>query len=113
MAARALNSMYRLAVPASRRRRASGGTNQAANAREAVLRDATRQRAFQDAERLYLEVVAIKKAARELYSEDSLLMSVSDVVQMYEVNPFFEAGRADKIDAVTKLFREGRRRGTV
>lgn len=94
-------------------RRSLSGAHQTAQAREAVLREATRQRAFQDAEQLYLEVVAIKKAARDLYPEESLLMTVSDVVKMYEVNVFFEAERADKIDAVTNLFREGRRRGTV
>ncbi|KAJ6785774.1 hypothetical protein PWT90_03032 [Aphanocladium album] len=110
--AAAAPSMYSLSSASARRRRTSG-TNQSANAREAVLREATRQRAFQDAEQLYLEVVAIKKAARDLYPEDSLLMTVSDVVKMYEVNPFFEAERANKIDAVTNLFREGRRRGTV
>ncbi|OAQ98915.1 hypothetical protein LLEC1_03186 [Akanthomyces lecanii] len=82
-------------------------------AHEAVRRDATRQRAFRHAERLYLEVVSIKKAARDLYSEESLVTTVSDVVKMYEVNTFFEKERGEKIAAVTNLFREGRRRGTV
>lgn len=96
----------------SSRRRTSDKADHA-RARETVLRDATRQRAFQEAEQLYLEVVAIKKAARDLYPENSLLETVSGVVKMYETNSFFEAERADKIEAVTAMFREGRRRGTV
>ncbi|OAA77262.1 nb-arc [Akanthomyces lecanii RCEF 1005] len=100
--------------PSSPRRRMSDrATTAAAAAHEAVRRDAMRQRAFRDAERLYLEVVAIKKAARDLYDEESLVMTVSDVVKMYEVNAFFEKERGEKIAAVTSLFREGRRRGTV
>ncbi|TQV92059.1 Tetratricopeptide repeat protein [Cordyceps javanica] len=103
-------------LPSRRRRRSSHNASaeqHAAEARGAVLHDATRQRAFRDAERLYLEVVGIKKAARDLYSEESLMMTVSDVVQMYEVNVFFEAERAEKIPAVTALLHESRRRGTV
>lgn len=102
--------------PPPRRRmsdKATAAAAAAAAAHEAVRRDATRQRTFRDAERLYLEVVAVKKAARDLYDEESLLMTVSDLVKMYEVNAFFEKERGEKIAAVTSLFREGRRRGTV
>lgn len=103
------------ATRTSTKRRLSNtrGSGMAARVSEAVSLDANRQRAFQEAEKLYLEVVSIKKAARDMYTEESLVATVSDLIRMYEMNSFFEAGRADKIDAVKNQLRESRRRGTV
>lgn len=99
----------------TRRGRGSDKTSSSRSqqARAAVEREATLQRAFRDAEQLYLDVVGIKKAARDLYPEESLVATVSDVVKMYEVNAFFEAERVNKIAVVTTMLREARRRGTV
>lgn len=88
--------------------------NQSSRTTAAVLlHDTAQQRAFRGAEKLYLDVVAIKNAARDMYSETSVLETVQKVVDMYETNTFFESERANKIAAVTTLFREGRRRGTI
>ncbi|KAK5995898.1 Nephrocystin-3 [Cladobotryum mycophilum] len=79
----------------------------------ALLRDATRTRAFDEAEKLYLDAVSIKKAARELYSEEQVVATGSKLREMYENEGFFEGCRDEKVSALMALLREVRRRGTV
>ncbi|KAK0759238.1 hypothetical protein N5P37_008123 [Trichoderma harzianum] len=80
---------------------------------EAVLRDASRRRAFAEAEKLYLDVLAIKKSATELYREGEALETGSKLREMYESEPFFDDCRDEKVLALMGLLREMRRRGTL
>lgn len=78
-----------------------------------VARDATRRRAFEDAERLYVNVLQIKKSARELYSEEQIVATGSKLAEMYENEVFFADTRAEKLNKLMGTLREGRRRGTI
>lgn len=81
--------------------------------RDAVMRDAARRRVFEDAEGLYVEVIGIQKAARDMYSDDDLLATGSRLCEMYETSRFFAADKGGKVEALRTLLREGRRRGTI
>ncbi|PTB72478.1 hypothetical protein M440DRAFT_158309 [Trichoderma longibrachiatum ATCC 18648] len=80
---------------------------------EAVLRDASRRRAFGEAEQLYLDVIAIKKSAKELYREGEVIETGSKLREMYENEPFFEKCRDEKVLNLMGLLREMKRRGTL
>lgn len=80
---------------------------------EAVLRDASRRRAFAEAEKLYLDVLAIKKSATGLYREGEAVETGSKLREMYENEPFFEDCRDEKVLALVGLLREMKRRGTL
>ncbi|KAL7813420.1 hypothetical protein V8C26DRAFT_159239 [Trichoderma gracile] len=80
---------------------------------EAVLRDASRRRAFGEAEQLYLDVIAIKKSATELYREGEIVETGSKLREMYENEPFFEKCRDEKVLNLMGLLREMKRRGTL
>lgn len=78
-----------------------------------VMREARRRRTFESAESMYLDVLHIKKTAREFYSEEQVLGTGSKLREMYENEDFFEGQRGDKVEALLALLREGRRRGTL
>jgi tetratricopeptide (TPR) repeat protein len=80
---------------------------------EAVLRDASRHRAFAEAEKLYLDALAIKKSAIQLYREEEVVETASKLREMYENEPFFEDCRDEKVLALMGLLREMKRRGTL
>ncbi|PTB35981.1 hypothetical protein M441DRAFT_152171 [Trichoderma asperellum CBS 433.97] len=80
---------------------------------EAVLRDASRQRAFAEAEKLYLDALGIKKSATQLYHEEEVVETASKLREMYENEPFFEDCRDEKVFALMGLLREMKRRGTL
>ncbi|UKZ58053.1 hypothetical protein TrVGV298_011915 [Trichoderma virens] len=80
---------------------------------EAVLRDASRRRAFAEAEKLYLDVLAIKKSATELYRVEEAVETGSKLREMYENEPFFDDCRDEKVLALMGLLREMKRRGTL
>lgn len=80
---------------------------------EAVLRDASRRRAFAEAEKLYLDVLVIKKSAIELYREDEVVATGSKLREMYESEAFFNDCRDEKVLALMGLLREMKRRGTL
>ncbi|KAL6862291.1 hypothetical protein J3F83DRAFT_745778 [Trichoderma novae-zelandiae] len=80
---------------------------------EAVLRDASRRRAFGEAEQLYLGVIAIKKSTTELYTEGEVVETGSKLREMYENEPFFEKCRDEKVLNLMGLLREMKRRGTL
>ncbi|CAI6084009.1 unnamed protein product [Clonostachys chloroleuca] len=80
---------------------------------EDVMHETRRRTAFEEAERLYLEVINIKRAARDVYSEREVLATASKLQEMYENEEFFVEGRGVKVDDLMLLFRDGRRRGTV
>ncbi len=80
---------------------------------DAMMRDGARRRAFEDAESLYIEVIGIQKAARDMYSDEDLLATGSLLCEMYETSRFFAAEKGAKVDALRTLLREGRRRGTM
>jgi tetratricopeptide (TPR) repeat protein len=80
---------------------------------EAVLRDASRQRAFAEAEKLYLDALGIKKSATLLYREEEVVETASKLREMYENEAFYEECRDDKVFALMGLLREMRRRGTL
>lgn len=77
-----------------------------------VLRETRRRRAFEEAEKLYLDVLGIKRSARELYSVDDVIDAGDKLREMYEHEDFFEECRGRKIDDLLELLRESRRRGT-
>ncbi|KAL7795059.1 hypothetical protein V8C37DRAFT_375440 [Trichoderma ceciliae] len=80
---------------------------------EAVFRDASRRRAFAEAEKLYLDALAIKKSAIQLYREEEVVETGSKLREMYENEPFFEDCRDEKVLALMGLLREMKRRGTL
>lgn len=80
---------------------------------EAVLRNASRQRAFAEAEKLYLNALSIKKSAVLLYREEEVLRTASKLREMYENEAFYEDCRDEKVLALMGLLREMRRRGTL
>ncbi|RFU76310.1 tetratricopeptide-like helical [Trichoderma arundinaceum] len=80
---------------------------------EAVLRDASRRRAFAEAEKLYLDALAIKKSAIKLYREEEVVETGSKLREMYENEPFFDDCRDEKVLALMGLLREMKRRGTL
>lgn len=80
---------------------------------EAVLRDASRLRAFAEAEKLYLDALGIKKSAVLLYREDEVYGTASKLREMYETEAFYEDCRDEKVLALMSLLREMRRRGTL
>ncbi|KND91932.1 Nephrocystin-3 [Tolypocladium ophioglossoides CBS 100239] len=66
-----------------------------------------RASAFREAERLYLDVLQIKKSARELYDEDEVLATGSKLCEMYENEGFFAEGRPERVDSLKGLLRRG------
>lgn len=82
-------------------------------AEKALLREASCRRAFEDAERLYLDVLATKKSARGLYSEAQLAATGSELCEMYENEAFFKPCRAEKVSNLMAFLREVPRRGTM
>lgn len=63
----------------------------------ALLRSTRRRRAFEEAEELYLDVVRIKRSAKELYSVDEVLESGSKLREMYENEEYFGHERAKRV----------------
>jgi tetratricopeptide (TPR) repeat protein len=80
---------------------------------EALSREVTCRRAFEEAEKYYLDVLTIKKSARELYTEDQIVATGSKLAEMYENEKFFDDGRGVKMDMLRTMLRESRRRGTI
>ncbi|KAG5969566.1 hypothetical protein E4U58_001340 [Claviceps cyperi] len=74
-----------------------------------VLRTAASVQLFEEAERLYLEILAIKKAALDLglYSDEDVASTSWKLEEMYESEDFFEEERLDKLGVLVR----GRRRG--
>jgi tetratricopeptide (TPR) repeat protein len=61
--------------------------------------------AFREAETLYLEVVATKKEAAELYPEEQVVATGSKLREMYESEAFFEGTRGEKVAELMKMLR--------
>jgi tetratricopeptide (TPR) repeat protein len=80
---------------------------------EALAREVACRRAFEEAEKLYLEVVAIKQSARQLYTEEQVVDTGSKLAEMYENESFFDNDRQDKMGTLRAMLRECRRRGTI
>lgn len=80
---------------------------------DVVLRGATSQRLFEEAERLYLDILTIKKSAKSLYPDQDVVSTGSKLAEMYENEKFFESRRGEKVDLLMAMLREGRRRGTI
>ncbi|UKZ69905.1 uncharacterized protein TrAtP1_010909 [Trichoderma atroviride] len=80
---------------------------------EAVLRDASRQRAFAEAEKFYLDALGIKKSAVLLYREEDVVETASKLREMYENEAFYEDCGGEKVSDLMSLLREMRRRGTL
>jgi tetratricopeptide (TPR) repeat protein len=78
----------------------------------AVMQETRRRRAFEHAEKLYLDVLRIKRDARELYSEEQVLETGTKLREMYENEEFFEGRRRRKVERLLEMLREGRRRGS-
>ena len=106
-------SVKRSMSTASRSRRIARDGGGAKTLEQVVLRDATRRREFEEAERLYLEVLTVKKAARALYTDEDVLETGSKLAEMYENEDFFAESRGAKLDELMGLVRGGRRRGTI
>lgn len=87
--------------------------NSMATKEEAVLRDASRQRAFAEAEKLYLDALGIKKSAVLLYREDDVVETASKLREMYENETFYEDCEGEKVSDLMSLLREMKRRGTL
>jgi tetratricopeptide (TPR) repeat protein len=78
-----------------------------------VMRETARRRAFDDAERLYLQVLATQRAAPpSLHPPERLLETGSKLREMYENEAYFAPRRREKVEELMGLLREGRRRGT-
>lgn len=80
---------------------------------EALSREVAGRRAFEEAEKLYLDVLTVKKSARELYSEEQIVATGSKLAEMYENERFFDDNRVEKVDLLKTMLRESRRRGTI
>lgn len=108
---RALSSSLSSSRSRSRSRKARA--RQREDRDESVSQEATRQREFDEAERSYIDVLRIKQSSRGLYSEEQTMETASKLAEMYQNEAFFEHTRAEKMDSLRAVLREGRRRGTV
>jgi tetratricopeptide (TPR) repeat protein len=72
----------------------------------AAEREAQRQAAFETAERLYLDVLGIKTAARDLYTNEQVLATGSKLCEMYDNELYFAEHKVAKVEDVMKLLRE-------
>ncbi|TWU74305.1 hypothetical protein ED733_005619 [Metarhizium rileyi] len=87
---------------------------QSIKAKEDMLkREVTCRRAFEEAENLYLDVLTIKKSARELYTEEQIIATGSKLAEMYETEKFFDGNRGEKVELLRAMLRGSRRRETV
>ena len=77
----------------------------AATIPSARARGAEARAAFARAEELYLEVLAVKRAATELYSDEQLLDTGSKLREMYENEAVFDGVRAEKVAAMMPLLK--------
>lgn len=66
--------------------------------------------AFEEAERIYLEVLEIKKSARDLYSDSDVFATASKLSEMYENETVFDATRDTKMAELKTLLGGVRRR---
>ncbi|KAK7420036.1 hypothetical protein QQX98_003043 [Neonectria punicea] len=67
--------------------------------------------AFELAESLYRDVLAVKMAAGDLYSNEHVLATGSKLREMYENEDFFASSRAEKVAELLDMLREGQREG--
>lgn len=65
--------------------------------------------AFELAESLYRDILVIRIAARDLYSNEQVLATGSKLREMYENEDFFAASRTEKVLELLEMLREGRR----
>ncbi|KAG6271513.1 hypothetical protein E4U49_003885 [Claviceps purpurea] len=88
--------------------RASRDVSRIKDTEYGVLRMAASEQLFAEAERLYLEILAVKKAALDLglYSEEDVASTSWKLEEMYESEDFFEEERLDKVGVLVG----GRRR---
>ncbi|EFY85129.1 hypothetical protein J3459_016513 [Metarhizium acridum] len=80
---------------------------------DALAREVSCRRAFEEAEKLYLDVLTIKKSARQLYSEEHIVSTASKLAEMYENEAFFDENRNELVEKLRVILRECRRRGTI
>ncbi|EFZ00704.1 kinesin light chain-like protein [Metarhizium robertsii] len=80
---------------------------------DALAREVSCRRAFEEAEKLYLDVLTIKKSARQMYSEDKIDTTWRKLEDMYEYETFFDENSKERLEKLEALSRECRRRGTV
>ena len=98
---------------AVRRSSLAAAATAAATIPSAKARGAEARAAFARAEELYLEVLAVKRAATELYSDEQLLDTGSKLREMYENEAFFDGARAEKVAAMMPLLKRDERDATV
>ncbi|KAG6079786.1 hypothetical protein E4U33_008114 [Claviceps sp. LM78 group G4] len=74
-----------------------------------VLRIAASEQLFEEAECLYLEILAINKAALDwgLYSDEDIASTSWKLEEMYESEDFFEGERLDKVGVLVGERRRG------
>lgn len=99
--------------PNSRTSSISGRSRAIKVKEEALSRNVSCRRAFEEAEKLYLDVLTIKKSARELYTEEQVVATGSELAKMYETERFFDDNRDEKMEMLRTMLRESRRRGTI
>ncbi|KAG5941167.1 hypothetical protein E4U59_001908 [Claviceps monticola] len=89
--------------------RASRDVSRIKDTEYGALRIAASEQLFEEAERLYLEILAVKKAALDLglYSDEDVASTSWKLEEMYESEDFFEEERLDKVGVLVG----GRRRG--
>lgn len=92
----------------TQRQRAARDVSRIKQTEYTLLRTAASVQLFEKAERLYLEILAIKKAARDLglYSDEDVASTSWKLEEMYESEDFFEEERLDKFGVLVG----GRRR---
>ncbi|KAG5959645.1 hypothetical protein E4U57_000558 [Claviceps arundinis] len=93
----------------TQRQRASRDISRIKHTEYTLLRTAASVQLFEEAERLYLEILAIKKAALDLglYSDEDVASTSWKLEEMYESEAFFEEERLEKFGVLVR----GRRRG--
>ncbi|KAG6141930.1 hypothetical protein E4U28_002845 [Claviceps purpurea] len=102
------SSSLRLSRFQTQGQRASRDVSRIKDTEYGVLRMAASEQLFAEAERLYLEILAVKKAALDLglYSEEDVASTSWKLEEMYESEDFFEEERLDKVGVLVG----GRRR---
>ncbi|KAG6027453.1 hypothetical protein E4U19_001988 [Claviceps sp. Clav32 group G5] len=93
----------------TRGKRASRDVSRIKDTEYRVLRIAASEQLFEEAERLYLEILAMKKAALDLglYSDEDVASTSWKLEEMYESEDFFEGERLDKVGVLVGERRRG------
>ncbi|KAK2603805.1 hypothetical protein QQS21_004007 [Conoideocrella luteorostrata] len=99
--------------PTSSRTSSTNSTKLKSKIEEVVSQGANSQRLFEEAERLYFELMAIKRSAKNLYTDEDVVETGAKLAEMYENERFFEDRRGEKVASLKGMLREGRRRGTM